>query len=152
VERKLAEQAPRVATVAVRTSDGAEVWVDGELVGKAPVGELLLTAGKHHLEARFADSAPTVVDQTLPGGTTTEVALDARLIKPVEVEKVVVRTVEGPRRRWLWPVVGAGAAVVVGVILATVLSLTVHGTNYNADARASCATATCTLIDLGGGK
>ncbi len=154
VEEKLAGMAPRVATAAVRTADGAEVWVDGELVGKAPVGEVLLTEGRHHLEAHFADHAPTIVDQTLPGGRVTELVLEPKQIAPVkvEVEKVVVKTDESPRRRWLWPVVGVGAAVVAGTVLAVVLSLTPHGTDYAANARSSCGVADCTLIDLGGGR
>lgn len=152
VERKLARLAPRVATVAPTTTvAGAEIWIDGELIGKAPLEPVLVTEGRHHLEARYSDQAPTAIDATLPGGQATAVALEPRAIVPVE--KVVVVKAEAPRRRWLWPVVGATAAVVVGAVLGLVLGLTLHPTNYADNARAGCGTPACTLIDLmGGGK
>lgn len=158
IERKLLVLAPRVATVSLTSPvAGAELYLDGELVGKAPVEPVLVTAGRHHFEARFADHAPTKIDAELPGGRSTTIALAPKIIAPV-VETILVNApapapaADPPRRRWLWPVVGAGAAVVIGVVVAVVLALTLHPTNFADNARGSCGMPNCTLIDLFGGS
>lgn len=115
IERVLHLLAPRVATVRVATKlAGAEILVDGDLQGNAPLDLLSLTAGRHRFEARHANflAEQKVVD--LAGGSTVEVAIEPR---PVDVGGRA-------RRRWVAPVVGVAAAlVVVAVVVAAVVAV-----------------------------
>lgn len=77
-------QLGRIGTIAVRTfPEGADVRVDGALVGKTPLhGSVRVTAGRHTVEASLADYAPQVREQDVAG--RAEIALELTL-KPVVV-------------------------------------------------------------------
>jgi PEGA domain/Tetratricopeptide repeat len=51
-----------------------------------------------------------------------------------------------PRRGWVAPVLGVGAAVVVAVVV-VVLVATLGGTDYSARARSMCGDPSCVLVD-----
>ncbi len=156
IEAEMDKVAPRVATVALHSEvPGAELRVDGEVVGLAPIEPILLTMGKHHFEASHADHAPAQADVDLPGGRSTDLSLDPKVIdaRPVVIQSpatmpaLLAPPVEPPRRRWIGPVVGVLAAVVVAAVVVAVL-FTTGGTNYTDRGRALCGDpASCTLID-----
>src|SRR5690606_1389230 len=60
-EQRLAESRAQVGAVTVAASAvGAEVLVDGQVVGRAPLeGELFVEPGEHQVEARLQGYAPT---------------------------------------------------------------------------------------------
>jgi hypothetical protein len=76
VQRLIDEQLPRLAALGVATKEGADVRVDGRLVGRAPLaGRLRLAAGPHTIEALLADRPPVLREVTLAGGSTTDLTL-----------------------------------------------------------------------------
>jgi hypothetical protein len=151
IEAAMAQAAPRVATLRVATSIvGTSIFIDGSEVGPSPIEPQLLTAGKHRVEARFADFAPTTKDAELPGGQETELALEP--VRPIPRTVVVVQKdpEEATRRKRLTiGLLVGGAAVVVAV--SVVLGLLFGRTDYVAQARSSCpmGSATCQLVDFG---
>jgi len=155
IEGEIARAAPRVGKLIVHSDvPGSELRVDGELVGLAPIDPVLLTTGKHKIEAGHADYAPATVEVDVPGAQTTEITVTPKdLSVPVVVTKpetspilLTTQQTEPPRRRWLWPVVGVGAAIVVAAIVFSVLYAT--RTDFAAQARGSCVDPMhCTLLD-----
>ncbi|HVU50188.1 MAG TPA: PEGA domain-containing protein [Polyangia bacterium] len=122
----------RVATLTVRVSPaGAEVRVDGRLVGVAPLAApVRVTEGKHTVEALLPDRPVQLRELDVPGASTLEVALDvpvaAKLeapapapLAPVLVDQPGARE-PGRRRRVVgYGLAGAGlAATVAGVVVA----------------------------------
>jgi hypothetical protein len=162
IESKLYRLSPRVATLILRTSvPGSEFWVDGELVGLAPVDPVLLTEGKHHLEARHGEDKPAVQDVELRGGRSTEFelnpeepgtappplppptpTLDQKLTPPPAAPE------EKPRRTLLFAIGGGAAAVVAVVVVVLAVALSSGTVDYGARARSMCTDPGCTVIDL----
>jgi len=127
VQKLLDEAKQRIGTLLVKTNrPGAEVLVDGQVVGQAPLSrELYLDAGSHTLEAQLgAEKAePVTVDLTpgqsrqvgltFGGGTSTVEATAAKSapIKPVkEAEEEDSGT--GPDKRLL---IAGGVTAGVGL-------------------------------------
>jgi hypothetical protein len=76
VRRLIDSQRPKLASLGVETQAGAEIRVDGRLVGRAPLPQrLLLTAGAHTVEALSADRPPILREVTLAGDSTTDLTL-----------------------------------------------------------------------------
>lgn len=76
VQRLIDEQLPKLATLGVTTKEGADVRVDGRLVGRAPLARRVrLAAGAHTIEALLDDRPPVLREVTLAGGSTTDVTL-----------------------------------------------------------------------------
>jgi hypothetical protein len=165
VESKLYRLGPRVATLLLRTAvPGTEFWVDGEMVGLAPVDPVLLTEGKHHLEARHGEDAPAVSDVELRGGRSTEVELNPKeagadqpppapppTVTPAPVPALAIApaaTVEQPRHTLRWAIAGGAAAVVVVAAVIVAALFATQPVDFGARARAMCADAGCTVIDL----
>ncbi|MSP63213.1 MAG: PEGA domain-containing protein [Myxococcales bacterium] len=87
MEAKLFRLSQRVGSLSVRaTIPGVEVRVDGELIGLTPLEPLLLTDGKHRLEARQPDGLMRAMEVALRGGRSTD----------VEVEKMGQATGDAP--------------------------------------------------------
>jgi hypothetical protein len=88
VRDALAAQQAHVATVAVTVSDaGADVRLDGKLVGVSPLtGPLRVVEGKHTIEALLPGRLPQLRELDLPGASALEVTLAfppaARLAAP----------------------------------------------------------------------
>ncbi len=160
IEAEIARAAPRVGTLIVHSSaPGAELRVDGELVGLAPVDPILLTAGRHKVEASHGEYAPFAVEVDVPGGTTTEVTatLKEAGAPPPAVEPapalerpadLVAPPPPPPQRRWVWGVVGGAAAAVVVAAAVVIAVLAAGATDFAAQARGLCTDpARCTLLD-----
>jgi tetratricopeptide (TPR) repeat protein len=76
VKRALEEQRARIATISVQTAAGADVRLDGRLLGPAPLpGPLRLAAGRHTVEAILPDRPSELRELELQGGSTLEVVL-----------------------------------------------------------------------------
>lgn len=107
--RELAEELERSLTIVSLTGrpTGAMVFLDGELVGRAPLeAPLRVTAGQHHLELRLDDFAPH--RQTL----------DLQPGQAVDLEIELEHARSWYQRWWIWTLVGvalAGAALGIGL-------------------------------------
>jgi hypothetical protein len=123
----------RVAAVTIHVSpDGAELRVDGRLVGVAPLaGPLRVTEGKHTVEALLPSRPVELREIDVPGASTLDVALDfpvaakleappPALAAPALVDKPEAREAARRRRRVVgYGVAGAGAiATIAGAIVA----------------------------------
>ncbi|WP_437756851.1 PEGA domain-containing protein [Sorangium sp. So ce1389] len=141
-EQRFSESRAQVGAVAVTVSvAGAEVLVDGKVVGRAPLeGEVFVEPGEHQVEARQAGYAPASQTVKVAKGGTAEVKLALALAKsegPTAAGTTegggsaagtgVVGPVAGPppagpvepqplpdKRSWV-PVIALGAASAVGL-------------------------------------
>ncbi|MDC0740701.1 PEGA domain-containing protein [Polyangium mundeleinium] len=113
-EQTLAELRERLGVVRIAVNvEGAEVLVDGKVVGRSPMeGECFVAAGSHTFEARKAGlvlaQGPRAVE--VKGGTTlpVEMTLVAKKDEPGKVG--------GPNKALVYAGIGlAGALAVVGV-------------------------------------
>jgi tetratricopeptide (TPR) repeat protein len=121
-----------VAALTVRVApEGAEVRLDGRLIGVSPLAApLRVTEGKHTVEALLPGRPVQLRELELPGASTLDVALDFPLAAPLDpapppippavlVDKVPARE---PPRHWRAissGVAGAGlVAVAVGAVIA----------------------------------
>jgi hypothetical protein len=132
VRDAIAAALARVATLTVRVSpDGAEIRVDGRLVGVAPLaGPVRVTEGKHTVEALLPSRPVQLREIDVPGASTLEVALDfpvaAKLeapaplpAAPVLVEKPAGEEVAHRRHVVGYLLGGAGlAATIAGAFVA----------------------------------
>ncbi|MSP60594.1 MAG: PEGA domain-containing protein [Myxococcales bacterium] len=179
IEAKLYRLASRVATLVIRTTAaGAEIHLDGEVIGLAPIDPQVIAAGKHRVEARFVDQAPLAEEVDLRGGEVREVALDPRPPAPPPPAKPAARADPPPekpalaapslpppsvvaprvpppapvpsRRLWLIPAVGVPLLAVAAAVVVAVLFM-LPASDFGASARASCSDGSqCTLIEFGG--
>ncbi len=77
IQNTLARLAPRTGTLAIHCAvAGAEVLVDDEVIGLAPVDPQILTAGRHHVEVRYPGYVAATRDVEVKGAGTAEVRLD----------------------------------------------------------------------------
>ena len=76
VEADLSSLSGKIASVSVDvTPAGAEIWVDGTVVGTAPLAErLVVDVGEHRLEARLGGYVPGSRSITLAGGDRRELS------------------------------------------------------------------------------
>lgn len=154
VQASLLRLAAQVGRVTVRAHlAGSEVILDGESAGTTPLVPLEVTQGKHHLELRRPGYLPAQLDMEVRGGQSAEVVLDPTAAGAATMGRSTAAdaTASGRldlavrrRPRWLWPVVGVAAAVVVAVV-AVVLAVTLSGTNYGDVARRSCTSPDCVV-------
>ncbi len=147
IELKLAQFAPRVGELVVHSDPpGAEILIDGDEVGTAPLGAQPLTVGKHEVIARSDRFAPISGTVQVNAGATVTVTVDQRNGR-LRGEGATTTAAPGERPRWLWPVIGSvGAAVVVAVVLGLVLGLGT-GTDFNAFGRGTCGMG-CTVVEF----
>lgn len=103
-EELLARAAARVGEIAVTVDPpGAEILLDGEPAGRAPLADpLFVDPGRHHIEARREGHAPAAVTEDLAGGRAARVTLRLRPLPPPQVSP--------PPPRWT----GADSAIVIG--------------------------------------
>jgi hypothetical protein len=145
---------PLVGMLALHTASlGAEILVDEETVGIAPVDDQSLTQGMHTVEIRPPGEPPRKIQVKVLPGTTNRVELDEPeppVVKnpPIGKSSPIVGTAPPPpSRRWLWPVVGVGAAVVVAAVV-TGLVLAFGSTDWSQKGRDSCGMG-CVLLTPG---
>ncbi|WP_434045500.1 MULTISPECIES: PEGA domain-containing protein [Sorangium] len=160
-EQWLAESRAQVGAIKVSvTVAGAEVLVDGKIVGRAPLeGEVFVDPGEHRVEASHMDYEPASQTVSVAKGGTAEVKL---AIAPAKIEAQAsagvktegggsatgaggVGPVAGPpagsveppplpeKRSWV-PVIALGAASAVG--LGVGIGMTIASNNANSEARA----------------
>lgn len=116
----------------------ADVFVDGQALGKAPVTGLQLTPGVHEVSVRTLDGAQDSAKLVLragqesvfrahlrPADRPAMTQLEPRNVSPgrtnaASPDLTVSRTNEGGISPWVW--VGAGAAVAAGVVTAVLLT------------------------------
>jgi tetratricopeptide (TPR) repeat protein len=122
----------RVATVNVRVSpDGAEIRVDGRLVGVSPLAApVRVTEGRHTVEALLPSRPVQLREIDVPGASTLDVSLDfpvaAKLAAPAPappaaalVDKPAARDSTRLRHAVGYGLAGAGiAATIVGAVIA----------------------------------
>lgn len=76
VQRLIDDQLPKLAMLGVEAPAGADVRVDGALVGQAPLPQRIrLVAGPHTVQALSAGHPPLLRELTLTGASTTDVVL-----------------------------------------------------------------------------
>jgi hypothetical protein len=120
---------------------GAQVLLDGEPVGLTPLPALVVSAGPHRLAAKREGFLDGHLQLDARGGSELTANLD-----PISVAPPTAAAPERPhRRRWVWPLVGVGAALVVGAALAASLTVTLSK-NYSTNGRDSCH-GDCVLFD-----
>jgi hypothetical protein len=129
VRDAMAAQLAHVGALDVRVSaDGAEVRVDGKLLGRSPLAApVRLTEGKHTVEAILPGRPSQLREVELPGASKLAIDL-AFPTPPVALSPAAAPVVVGnaaspdPRRKWRlvgFGVAGAGAvAAVAGAIVA----------------------------------
>ncbi|MGK4007427.1 PEGA domain-containing protein [Sorangium sp. So ce1036] len=162
-EQRLAESRSQVGAVTVAVSAvGAEVLVDGQVVGRAPLeGELFVEPGEHQVEARLQGYAPASQTVQVEKAETAKVELAMTLLQSeateaapganagagesapaagsgaLVAEQPPVAPVEPAappeERNWV-PVIALGVASVVG--LGVGLGTTVAGSNVLDDVHA----------------
>ncbi|WP_437591791.1 PEGA domain-containing protein [Sorangium sp. So ce1000] len=123
-EASLKEALAKVASVTVQvTPAGAEVTVDGAVVGKAPLPDrVFLDPGKHEIGARLDGYAPATRPIVAVAGRaeTVEVQLERAPVAGVGARPFVVEPV-APRDELRTPLliaggIAAGAGIVTGVV------------------------------------
>ncbi|WP_441288952.1 PEGA domain-containing protein [Sorangium sp. KYC3313] len=171
-EQRFAESRAQVGALVVTAgAPGAEVLVDGNAVGKAPLeGEVFVDPGEHRVEAKHLDYEPASQTVSVAKGGTAEVKL---AITPVKAEPRasarttpdggtsaagagIVGPVAGqppagpvepqplPKKNWV-PVIALGAASAVG--LGVGIGMTVASNNASADGHAQADA----ILKAGGG-
>lgn len=82
IEAELEKQRARVGGITVRTEpEGAEVRLDGKLVGKTPFdGPLRVTMGAHTIEAQIDGRLPQNRDLNVDGGAEMQIDLKLELV------------------------------------------------------------------------
>lgn len=117
IELMLVDLQARIGLVRVQgVPAGAEILLDDQVVGRAPLAEAVrATMGKRRVTMRLGDG-------TLQRGMEIEVIAGREVIAKIPAyltEKVVVRVVEVPGNRWFnsklgWGLAASGLAVAVG--------------------------------------
>jgi tetratricopeptide (TPR) repeat protein len=107
----------RTALLTIETNEaGAEIVVDGEVAGTAPLPEpLLLDTGDHRIGVRKAGFVPRENSITLASRDSLSMRIDIQkeeLSKPVVV--VAPTTAAADRTAWIWGTWSATAALAVG--------------------------------------
>jgi tetratricopeptide (TPR) repeat protein len=116
------------------------ILVDGEVSDHGVSEPIPLTVGHHRITLRSEGAVDSNVEVKVVGGSIRSLRLDLASVAQLQADAHRSR-----RGRWLWPVVGVAAAVVVGA--AITLGLTLRHTDYAAEARSSCTGSSCLLID-----
>lgn len=127
VRDAIAAQMSHIATLDVKVSiEGAEVRIDGKLIGRSPLaGALRITEGKHTLEALSPGRTTQLRELELQGATSTEVVLT--FPPPVRLEPrpagpAPLLTASPTARRWRavgYGLAGAGLVMtIVGAVFA----------------------------------
>jgi hypothetical protein len=160
-EQRYAESRAQVGGIKVSvTAAGAEVLVDGKLVGQTPLeGEVFVDPGEHRVEATHPDYEPASQTVGVAKGGTAKVELAMALVKAEPRASAGVETGGGTRvpgagaggpvmgqpvmpiepqpvpekRNWV-PVIALGAASAVG--LGVGIGMTVAGSNVLDDVHA----------------
>jgi hypothetical protein len=158
-EERLAEAKKQVATVHVLVNvDGAEISVDGEEIGEAPLAhEIYLDPGEHRFRATRKGYKPAEHTERFDAGGSAKVSLDLVAAPTPKNGHPPGGDDEGIAP--YWPIVGTGigltvvgAAITVGLVVATNGKASDVDT-LQADAMAQnppgCATrsATCDALD-----
>lgn len=91
-EMSLGEFASHLSTVDLRSAEGAEIWLDGELAGHAPASGLRVAEGRHGVVVRAVGMTPQELELDLRGGE------NARLDLPLLPEPRDVPPVREPER------------------------------------------------------
>lgn len=109
VERDLATLQTRTAHLTVRVNvEGAEVWVDDTLVGRAPLDETLVDAGRLRIKVSRTGYASTVRDVSVVGGDAQTITIELMAMKP-EIIVTAPATSSGPPTLAIVSWIGAGA-------------------------------------------
>lgn len=139
VREAMQAQLTHVATIDVRVSPaGAEVRVDGQLVGRSPLAApVRVTEGKHTLEALLAGRAPQLREVEVPGASRLAVELTfpppAPEALPAVAPPAVVARDRAPDPRRGWRAVGYGVAG-AGLVAAIAGAVVAYGAANDANA------------------
>jgi hypothetical protein len=153
VRDAIAAALSRVAALTLHVSpDGAEIRVDGRVVGVAPLaGPLRVTEGKHTIEALLPSRPVQLREIDVPGASTLEVALDFPVAAKLEAPPpapaapaVVDKPASGeaPHRRH---VVGYGLAAAGAIATLAGAIVAYEGASDANAARARLVTAAYTM-------
>ncbi len=131
VEADLASLRKRVASLAIRVSrDGADVFVDSVLIGKAPLAATVpVSVGRHRVFAQTADgtTASQVVD--VAGGDLKEVSLELA-VPTVAQQSAAPVTQQAPamskRRKWTYGLLGGAVGLGAGAAIAGFMAASAH--------------------------
>lgn len=141
VREAIAAQLAHVGTVEVRVSvPGAEVRVDGRLVGRSPLdAPVRLTEGKHTVEAILPGRPLQLREVELPGASKLAIELafpapvSPRVALAPAAAPAVVAPAPAPDPRRRWRVVGFGVAG-VGALAAIAGAIVAYGAASDANA------------------
>lgn len=144
-ERKVAEASLKKALAHVGSvtlhvvPEGAEVAIDGALVGAAPLsGPVFLQPGEHAITARMDGYVRARVTVTATAGGSQEVTV--RMLPEVTPSVPVVppevpTVAPAPEKRSLVPAIALGAGSVVGIAVGVGLTVASNGASSDADAQ-----------------
>lgn len=123
VQKLLLEAKGKIGTLLVKVNKpGADVVVDGKVVGQAPLkGEVFVEAGKHTVEARLGKERAEPLTVELKAGDSRQVGLAVGGKSTVEeggpAAKPEVKDAKAAGGPETWVLIAGGSAAGVGVIM-----------------------------------
>lgn len=106
----------KTGTLTITATTGADIQVDGELVGRAPLAEpLVLDVGKHTVEARYSDVQRSTVEVVAGSAEVLAFQVMSRPAATAPVAAPVMPASDGAWKRTA-VLVGGGALAVGGLV------------------------------------
>jgi len=139
--RTIAERLATGTLVVQVSPFGAEVTIDGEPAGQAPLAPLDLRPGPHEVRAESPGFEPATATVTIAGGAREQLAMELVAVAPGPASPPSARRDErGPRYSpWTWITLGTGAALLVGATVSYALGEEDHRSIVDAEGYGSGA-------------
>ena len=132
-----AEIEGHLGTLGVTSADGAEIWIDHELAGHAPVAALRVEGGHHRIELRAAGMVSVAQEVDVKPGDTVRAEFPLVLVPvvapPATAPSAARGAGENRRRLFAWGTAGGAALFAGGGAAATAWAAS-SASRYNSSA------------------